>query len=1001
MKVLRLAAILLLIPVLLIGAAAIAIITNQARIMHLVLQGVKDRTGFQVTARATHIHLSNHLILEFDEPHVSHDGQELVRLQSLRAVVSYHSLIFAGGVPLYSLVLVHPQFQVPAKAVTTPEAPFPRIGTEMVATILKVLQGLERGAWRIETVDATVNGPDGNAMFDQLGMLAFRRHRESQLWMAGFSVRVLQYPFEGMHLTGKIRVGPATHIPEHEIAGVSLWFWNDGASTLALGPAIHLEGKVSGSGRMSLADNGCATGSCKLNVLDSTLSAKGLNPERLGDFSVKAEFSESADSMSVTNLKLIREQTVLASGSGDVHGLSVDKPVLTANLNAGVPLDVATLRSHLGYLKGVPGNVIAVVNQIKTGSLLISNASLAAPLDKFEADPVVVLRDNIDISAILKEVSFALPDDLKLPPVDHLNAQLRFARNTMSATQGSATVDQSAISDVAMRLDFAKRFDSIAYQLVFKGDASLGQLYPAITHAMETYKVAVGKQIEGLGGRVSMNASASGAFKIAQPVVPKTYRVSFEANRATLTAKNTPGTIEFARGSIVIEPGTIRFNRFALRTTGGTGIVDGTLGFGASGVRVRDVTIELHQMPAGLWLALAIDPDSLKLEGPLGGKVRVRADPARADGLIANGKFVVNSGSFKFSFLRAPIVVQGATLSLDGHSLTVAMPSSTLEGSPIDFRMSVADLGHPRLRIDAKVQRLDFECMRFIRLPWTPAAPPMVFPIPVEGHVEVEQGNLSKLPMSKIKTDFWRVNGDWKVYNYTMTLFNGSAELELTGRAKDDWIRMQGKLVNADIAPMFLLSGERKESPIVGKMWIATDLWADTNNDFFDTLSGTTAITVRDGLLNRFKLLSRMLALIDLKSWLTANFPDPTIAGLPFQTIFFDLKGKDGVFWTDNFLLQGPVMDITANGNISFAQSTLDMRLAAFPLTSFNWLVSKIPIIGDNVAGGTGNIVAAYFHAHGPISDPSVSPMPITSVTEIVKKFLGMPINIIRPNTIK
>ena len=37
----------------------------------------------------------------------------------------------------------------------------------------------------------------------------------------------------------------------------------------------------------------------------------------------------------------------------------------------------------------------------------------------------------------------------------------------------------------------------------------------------------------------------------------------------------------------------------------------------------------------------------------------------------------------------------------------------------------------------------------------------------------------------------------------------------------------------------------------------------------------------------------------------------------------------------------------------------------------------------------------------GPVSDPTIMPKPITSVAEFVKKTLGMPINIISPNTIK
>jgi len=63
--------------------------------------------------------------------------------------------------------------------------------------------------------------------------------------------------------------------------------------------------------------------------------------------------------------------------------------------------------------------------------------------------------------------------------------------------------------------------------------------------------------------------------------------------------------------------------------------------------------------------------------------------------------------------------------------------------------------------------------------------------------------------------------------------------------------------------------------------------------------------------------------------------------------------------------------------------------------------LDKIPIIGERIGAGTGKLVAAYFQVRGPVSDPWILPKPITSVAEFVKKTLGMPINIIRPNTIK
>ncbi len=114
-----------------------------------------------------------------------------------------------------------------------------------------------------------------------------------------------------------------------------------------------------------------------------------------------------------------------------------------------------------------------------------------------------------------------------------------------------------------------------------------------------------------------------------------------------------------------------------------------------------------------------------------------------------------------------------------------------------------------------------------------------------------------------------------------------------------------------------------------------------------------------------------------------------------------DFKGSRGVFYTDNFVLHGPVLDITASGSLQFSDSRLDMRVGMFPFDTVDWVLNKIPLIGTRVGAGTGKLVAAYFQVSGPLSDPSITPKPITSVTEFVMKTLGMPINIIRPNTIK
>jgi uncharacterized protein YhdP len=270
----------------------------------------------------------------------------------------------------------------------------------------------------------------------------------------------------------------------------------------------------------------------------------------------------------------------------------------------------------------------------------------------------------------------------------------------------------------------------------------------------------------------------------------------------------------------------------------------------------------------------------------------------------------------------------------------------------------------------------------------------------VSGHIEAHQANFDKLTMSNVKADFTDDAGRWRVYNFAAASIGGHTELEISGRPQDDWIHMKGRIAAMDADELFLLLG-RRPSPLLGKIYATADLWADTDVDFFRTLAGTASLRVEDGTLNRLTLLSRILSLIDLKAWLTAQLPDPRVSGLPFKTLAADFKGRDGDLYTNNLRLDGAVMDIVARGHVRLHDATLNMSVGLVPFGTVNWLVNKIPLIGANLASASSGLLAAYFHVYGPFANPAVVPMPITSVAEFVAKTLSLPINTIAPNTIR
>jgi hypothetical protein len=486
---------------------------------------------------------------------------------------------------------------------------------------------------------------------------------------------------------------------------------------------------------------------------------------------------------------------------------------------------------------------------------------------------------------------------------------------------------------------------------------------------------------------------------------PREYLATVSLDRVTASTVEPTADIAIREGGVKLQPGTIELDRVRVLpagTSGGEITLNGVIEPHADIPVMHDFTAELHKIAVERWLPLVIKPDALAADGAVGGMVSANTDPKRPGAPVITGKLTLSDGHLALGFLRSPIATRSATLTFDGQGLVLDLPGSELEKFPLDFRLAVPDLTHPSVRIDATAAKLDFEAMNFIRLPWSPHRPPHFFGVPVSGHIAAHQANFDKLPLSEVGTDFARDATDWHVTNFVADVFKGRVNLAIAGHTgADNWIHIVGMINEMESGLIFLMLDPAKRPTMIGKLRADGDLWANTDVDFFDTLAGTIALQVSDGSLDRFTLLSRLLALVDLKSWLTAQIPDPRVSGLPFKKVSGDFKGVKGDFYTENLRLDGPVMDLAASGDVQFGSGQVEMEIGVFPFTTANWIIHQIPIVGDNLAEGSSGLVAAYFHVSGPFKNPAIVPKPITSVTEFVKKMLGLPINIIAPNTIK
>ena len=1001
MRLVRIAALSALIVAAVLGASAALIVVNQSRIVVGVLASVRNRTGVDIIPRASSVHLGTHLIVVLDQPQVIANGHEIVNLKSLRAIVSYHSIFVRSGLPLYRLTATSPEITLPVTSSDAAAVPIPRPGAQTINALQDVLHALARIAWRVDTIDATVRYADGAELANHVGIVAYRSHREPFLWRLGFKGSLLGSPVSGAQISGKINLGAGKHSRPGEFAHGQLWTWDvplDGIEAEGFG----LAGAIQGSLKFSLHDDGSMTGVTDAGAQKLLLKSQRLAaPVDLGDYSLHAGFEITGGKYAVTQIVLSKVNTAVLSGDTELLGPDSEKPELGIRVG-GFHFDGAAAKQTLLSVRHLPADLVDMLNRLTPGKVTVGDATLSAALDEIETAPLDAIRKNLVVTGTIEDIGFTIPTDTKLPPVENLSAQLGYSKGLLTISQGTAKFGNSVLRDLAANANLGNGIGGADYKISVNVDADLAELYPAIAKSLDLYQLKERDRLERLSGRVQMVATASGKLSAKTLDAPKDYQVRADALGAVLTIKGSPGPLKVSRGTVTINPGSIKFDHLMLAATGGDATLDGAVNFAKPGIAVHDLTLGLHDFPSETWLALLVDPSDFAVSGPIGGKVVVNSDPGNPGAMTPEGKLTLTKGGVKFNFLRSPILVQGATLTMRHKQLVLSMPGSKLEDQAINFRISVPDYTHPSIRIDATLQKLDLEVMKFVRMPWSPATPPIHFEVPCSGHIEARAGNLAAFQMTDLKTDFARdPAGDWHVYNMSATAYRGKMKLDLTGRAPDNWIHMTGSATDMDPAPLFMLGGKNKQSPLLGHLFLAIDLWANTDTNFFETLAGDLSVTVRDGTLNKFTLLSRLLSFIDIKNWLSAQIPDPRVNGVPFKTIITDFKGEGGLFYTDNFVLQGPVMDVTANGSIQFGAGALDMQVGMFPFDTVDWVLNHIPLIGERIGAGTGKLVAAYFHVSGPVSDPSITPKPITSVAEFVKKTLGMPINIIRPNTIK
>ncbi len=164
------------------------------------------------------------------------------------------------------------------------------------------------------------------------------------------------------------------------------------------------------------------------------------------------------------------------------------------------------------------------------------------------------------------------------------------------------------------------------------------------------------------------------------------------------------------------------------------------------------------------------------------------------------------------------------------------------------------------------------------------------------------------------------------------------------------------------------------------------------------TLNGNLTLSIVDGRIKRGTVVPKILAIMNLPSMLQGQI-ELQKEGYPFDKQTGTLTIADGLMTSEDIVIDGPVLKMTAAGQFDFLRDDLDVVAAISPFGSYFDLLRKIPLFKLLMDDGKQGVLSAMFKIKGPLHAPRVTPMPMESFAMGVTRFGTLAFNVLK-NTI-
>ena len=273
----------------------------------------------------------------------------------------------------------------------------------------------------------------------------------------------------------------------------------------------------------------------------------------------------------------------------------------------------------------------------------------------------------------------------------------------------------------------------------------------------------------------------------------------------------------------------------------------------------------------------------------------------------------------------------------------------------------------------------------------------------VQGKIDLDQGKYDSLHFQEVGAEVKTINGRLFIRPFRGKANGGN----LWG---EGWVEPREKGIGFEIMPRIsaieakaflrtlLQKKEEERILLTGRIHIdKADLRGEGENlhRAVESLNGKLRFEVEDGVIERFNILAKIFSVLNISQVLVGRFPDLTTRGLPFYHIKANIKVRNGIASTEDFLVDSDAMRITLFGKVDLGKNTIDARIGIHPFVTLDAVLSKIPIAGYILTGKDRGLISFFYEVKGDLDDPQIEAIPVKGLGEdflgIVQRLLETP----------